>query len=254
MLPFDKGIPLSSRCAQAPETATGIAHIPGTGKNSEPEAVDSSREANYNTAVLTELRKKKTKIKVGFRRRMILRRSLLKVLGLQTLALLAAGGALYNIVSLDFVKEFYSAHRSLGSLQNLLLPALLISGGAAFLLMALVTWLGFRSYSRKLIGPIQRVEKMLQRLAGGDLSYDPTAVPASERWSLDDSADEMLTAYRDRLAEAQRLSRDVHNAVLSLRYKATAGDTLTLQELREMSVTLDVLCKQLTASIKWFEI
>ena len=184
---------------------------------------------------------------------MILRRSLLKVLGLQTLALLAAGGALYNIVSLDFVKEFYSAHRSLESLQNLLLPALLISGGAALLLVALVTWLGFRSYSMKLIGPIQRVEEMLQRLSGGDLSYDPGAVPASERWSLDDSADEMLTAYRDRLMEAQRLSRDVHNAVLSLRYKATAGDTLTLQELREMSGILDVLCKQLTASIKWFE-
>lgn len=202
---------------------------------------------------MTELREKKKKIKVGFRRRMILRRSLLKVLGLQTLALLAAGGALYNIVSLDFVKEFYSAHRSLESFQNLLLPALLISGGAALLLVALVTWLGFRSYSMKLIGPIQRVEKMLQRLSGGDLSYDPGAVPASERWSLDDSADEMLTAYRDRLMEAQRLSRDVHNAVLSLRYKATAGDTLTLQELREMSGTLDVLCKQLTASIKWFE-
>lgn len=193
------------------------------------------------------------KITVGYRRRRLLRVSLLKVLTLQLAAFALAGGALYVIAELDLVKDFYSAHRSLESMRKLILPGLLLSSGLGFLLVSIFTWLGFRSYTRKLVGPIQRVEEMLQRLSRGDLTYTPAVVPDRQRWSLDDSADEMLEAYRKRLTEVQRLSKEVHNKILSLRYKTTGGEPLTLTELRGVTAILDTLCKQLNTSIKWFE-
>ena len=51
----------------------------------------------------------------------------------------------------------------------------------------------------------------------------------------------------------QRLSKEVHYAVLALRYKATGNEQLTLNELRQVTGSIDLLCKQLSAVIKWFE-
>ena len=218
-----------------------------------PEAVDYSGEGIYNTSVLTTVVEGKGRVESRYRGRRLMYRSLLAVLVLQLIAFALAGGVLYLVADLDLLREFYSAHRSLESLQQLIIPAILISAGVGFILTAFFTWLGFRAYGRRLIGPIRRADEMLQRLSVGDLAFTPAVVPPRERWSFDDSAETMLDAYRERMKELQRITKDVHNAVLALRYKATGSDALTLQELREATSALDLQCKKLTASIKWFE-
>ena len=193
------------------------------------------------------------KIKSGSRVRRRLLRVMAVVLGLQLVAFLAAGAALFTIMNLDLSRDFYSAHRSIKSARELLLPATLISSGAGFVIVALATWLGFRAAARRVSGPIGRADALLQRLAHGDMTYAAGVVSQRERSTLDDSADTLLASFRDKIIEMQRLSREVHNAVLALRYKATGNEQLTLNELREVTGSIDRLCKKLSAVIKWFE-
>lgn len=192
-------------------------------------------------------------IKSGSRVRRRLLRVMAVVLGLQLLAFIATGVALFTIMNLDLSRDFYSAHRSIKSAQELLLPATLISGGAGFVIVALATWLGFRAAARRVSGPISRADALLQRLAHGDMTYAAGVVSQRERSTLDDSADTLLASFRDKIFEMQRLSKEVHNAVLALRYKATGNEQLTLNELRQVTGSIDLLCKQLSAVIKWFE-
>jgi methyl-accepting chemotaxis protein len=175
------------------------------------------------------------------------------VLGLQTLGVVVAGVTFTVIVNLDLTSDFYSAHRSIKSAREMLLPAALAAGGAGLLIIVLATWFGFLTAARKLTGPIRRADALLQRLAGGDMTYSAGIVSARERSTLDDSADVLQAAFRDKIIEMQRLSRDLHNAVLSLRYKATGSEQLTLNELREVTGSLDLLCKKLTNVMKWFK-
>jgi len=175
------------------------------------------------------------------------------VFGMELIAFAAAGTALFTIIDLDLAKDFYSAHRSIKTARDLLLPATLISGGAGFVIVALATWLGFRAAAQRLTAPIQRADSLVQRLTRGDLTYAAGVVPQRERSTLDDSADALLASFRDRILETQQLSKEVHNTVLSLRYKATSAEQLTLKELREVTGSIDLLCKKLSTSIKWFE-
>ena len=193
------------------------------------------------------------KVKSGSRVRRRLLRVMFVVLGLQLVAFAAAGAALFTIIDLDLAKDFYSAHRSIKTARELLLPATLVSGGTGFVIAALATWLGFRAAAQRLTAPIRRADTLLQRLSRGDLTFSAGVVPQRERSTLDDSADVLLASFRDKILEMQGLSKEVHNPVLSLRYKATGAEQLTLKELREVTGSIDLLCKKLSTSVKWFE-
>ena len=99
----------------------------------------------------------------------------------------------------------------------------------------------------------ERADEMLRRLSRGDLSYVPAVLPDRERWALDDSAETMLAAFRERTNEVKQVTKELHHSVLSLRYKATGSDPLTLNELRDVTGTLDSLSKKLVNAVKWFE-
>lgn len=193
------------------------------------------------------------KVKSGSRVRKRLLRVMVVVLGLQLLAFMAAGIVLFAVMDINLTGDFYSAHRSIKGARDLLLPATLTAGGVGFVITALSTWIGFRTAASKLTGPIRRADALLLRLAGGDMTYAAGVVSTRERSTLDDSADVLLATFRDKVLEMQRLSKDLHNAVLALRYKATGNEQLTLNELREVTGSLDLLCKQLTNILKWFE-
>jgi methyl-accepting chemotaxis protein len=202
---------------------------------------------------LTAEKSARKKVKAPPKGRKLLRRTLFVVLLLQLLAFVVAGAAFYFIGRLDIAKDFYSAHRSLKSIQNLLLPAAAVAGGAAFILVTVTTWVGFHSYSAKFALPILRADDMLKRLAHGDLTYTGGVLPSRQRWALDDSASAVLAAFREKVTDIQRLNREINNLTLSLSYKATSSEPLTLEELREAMASLDGLCKKLNNTLKWFE-
>jgi methyl-accepting chemotaxis protein len=202
---------------------------------------------------LAKAKKKKEKTVLPPRARKLLRRALLVVLSLQLVAFVAAGTVLVVIIDLDLTREFYSAHRQIKSAQEMLLPAVATAGAICFFLVMLITWVGFRILSRQEAGPIQRADEMLRRLSRGDLSYVPAVLPDRERWALDDSTETMLAAFRERTNEVKQVTKELHHSVLSLRYKATGSDPLTLNELRDVTGTLDSLSKKLVNAVKWFD-
>jgi methyl-accepting chemotaxis protein len=202
---------------------------------------------------LAKSKVKKQKIVLPPRARKLLRRALLIVLSLQIIAFALAGTVLVVMIDMDLTKEFYSAHRQIKSAQDILLPAVMTAGALGFFLVALVTWMGFRILSRQEAGPIQRADEMLRRLSQGNLSYVPAGLPDRDRWALDDSAETMLAAFRERTSEVKQLTQELHHSVLSLRYKATGSEPLTLNELRDVTGTLDRLSKKLVNAVKWFD-
>lgn len=202
---------------------------------------------------MAKAKEKKQKIILPPRARKLLRRALLIVLPLQFIAFVVAGTILVAIIDMDLTREFYSAHRQIKSAQDILLPAAVTAGTVCFFLVALVTWVGFRILSRQEAGPIQRADEMLRRLSRGDISYVPSVLPDRERWALDDSAETMLVAFRERTNEVKQVTKELHSSVLSLRYKATGSDPLTLNELRDVTGTLDRLSKKLVNAVKWFD-
>jgi methyl-accepting chemotaxis protein len=202
---------------------------------------------------LAKAKNKKQKIVLPPRARKLLRRALLIALSLQVVAFVVAGTVLVVMIDMDLTLEFYSAHRQIKSAQEILLPATAMAGAVGFFLVALVTWIGFRILTRQEAGPIQRADEMLRRLSRGDLSYTPAVLPDRERWALDDSAETMLAAFRERTNEVKQITKELHHSVLSLRYKATGSDPLTLNELRDVTGTLDRLSKKLVNAVKWFD-
>ncbi len=175
------------------------------------------------------------------------------VLFFQLLAFAVAGAALYYVAGIEMSRDIYSAHRTLRSAQQSLLPAMAVGGALGFLLVAVSTWLVIRSCAHRFDSPLRRADLILQRLAQGRLSSAPAPPPGRSRTSLDDSADEVVAAFAHKASEIQQTARKIHNAVLALRYKATGSDPLTLKELRETTGNLDLLCKRLANVIKWFE-
>jgi len=185
--------------------------------------------------------------------RKMLWKALAAVLFAQLLAFAFTAATLYYIEHLAMAKDFYSAHRSLSSAQLSVLPTVAFAAAAGFLVAAVSTWLGFRHCLQRLSVPLNRAAAILQRLARGKLSYSEETRPGRERWALDDSADAVMAAFSERVNDMQRSSRDIHNNVLALRYKATAAEPLTIKELQEATGEMDSLCKQLNAALKWFE-
>jgi len=230
-----------------------ISQILKSWKDLQPSTVDYCPEAHYNNSVLAKAKEKKQKIALPPRARKLLRRALLIVLSLQLVAFVIAGTVLVAIIDLDLTREFYSAHRQIKSAQEILLPAVAAAGAICFFLVMFVTWMGFRILSRQEAGPIQRADEMLRRLSQGDLSYVPAILPDRERWALDDSTETMLAAFRERTMEVKQVTKELHHSVLSLRYKATGSDPLTLNELRDVTGTLDSLSKKLVNAVKWFD-
>jgi methyl-accepting chemotaxis protein len=202
---------------------------------------------------LAKAKEKKQKIVLPPRARKLLVRSLLIALSLQFIAFVVAGTVLVAMIDLDLTREFYSAHRQIKSAQEILLPAVATAGALCLFLVALITWMGFRILSRQEAGPIQRADEMLRRLSRGDLSYTPAVLPDRERWALDDSAETMLASFREKTNEVKQVTKELHHSVLSLRYKATGSDPLTLNELRDVTGTLDSLSKKLVNAVKWFD-
>jgi methyl-accepting chemotaxis protein len=202
---------------------------------------------------LAKAKEKKQRIILPPRARKLLRRALLIVLSLQFTAFAIAGTVLAAMIDLDLTREFYSAHRQIKSAQEILLPAVATAGALCFFLVALITWMGFRILSRQEAGPIQRADEMLRRLSRGDLSYTPAVLPDRERWALDDAAETMLASFREKTNEVKQVTKELHHSVLSLRYKATGSDPLTLNELRDVTGTLDSLSKKLVNAVKWFD-
>lgn len=210
--------------------------------------------AHYNSTALGAKKVVIQQVGKRFRGRKLFWKTLLIVLVLQTAAFCIAGFVLYQLAAIDLSRDFYSAHRSLQAARSALLPSTIAACVVGLILAAAGVSFGLLYFTRRFTAPIMRADAMLQRMAQGSLAILPGVLTSSERWALDDSADAVLASVREKILDIQRLNKDMNNAVLSLRYKTTGEETITLKELREIASTLDIQCKKVAETVKWFEI
>jgi hypothetical protein len=156
-----------------------------------------------------------------------------------------AAGLAYLIARPEIARGYFSAHQSVSSALALLLPALAVSAGAGFLVVGVGSALGVWRYSRRLREPLRQVDGLLRQLAAGQI---PTPGPPARRPRPADEAAALLAPLRDHVLELQRITKALEKLVLELNYRAGSGG-----DLRGLAGQLDVLVRELSESVGWFE-
>jgi len=177
-------------------------------------------------------------------------RSVSALLVFQGIGWAAAAGLAYLILSPELAKDYFSAHRTVKATWQLVAPALAVSAGVGFLVVGLGTALSVWSYSRRLLEPVRRIDRLLQDLAGGRF---PRPGPAGKSPAAEHEVAAALGPLLARVAEIQRISRDIQKVSLELNYRSAGTSEVTLKDLRALAEKVDALSKELARTSEWFE-
>ena len=161
-----------------------------------------------------------------------------------------AAGLAYLILSPELAKDYFSAHRTVKATWQLVAPALAVSAGVGFLVVGIGTALSIWSYSRRLLEPVRRIDRLLQDLAGGRI---PRPGPAEKPPDLEHEVAVVLAPLRSHAEDIQRISRDIQKITLELDYRSAGTTEVTLKDLRALADKFDALSKDLTRAAGWFE-
>lgn len=132
------------------------------------------------------------------------------------------GLLLYFLADEELGRSFYSVHLRIRNTWQILLPAVVVSGGVSFLLtIAATVWVAVRE-SHRLVGPAFKFSRLFRRLAEGDLDADFRFRKGDLLRDLGETYREALSAHRERLMLIRDLSREVEQNAGALREALTA--------------------------------
>lgn len=160
---------------------------------------------------------------------------LLKICSLWAGGTLLLCGLLYFLADEELGRSFYSIHLRLRNTWQILLPAVLLSGGISFLLtIAGTLFLAIRQ-SHRLGGPIYKFNLLFSRLEAGSFATDFHFREGDLLYGLGESYRNALHANRDRIRSVQDLSRKADAASRSLRarlllYPLTPEEKILLED------------------------
>ena len=161
-----------------------------------------------------------------------------------------AAGLAYLILTPELAKDYFSAHRTVKATWQLVVPALAVSAGVGFLVVGIGSALSVWSFSRRLLEPLRRIDGLLRGLAEGRL---PRPGPADNNPGAEHEAAAVLAPLRARVADIQRISREIQKISLELNYRSAGTSEVTIKDLRALAEKVDALSKELTRTSGWFE-
>lgn len=161
-----------------------------------------------------------------------------------------AAGLAYLILSPELAKDYFSAHRTVKATWQLVLPALGISAGVGFLVVGIGSALSVWRYSRRLLEPLRRIDRLIGGLAEGRI---PRPGRADKTGDAELEVVAVLAPLRAHIADIQRISLDIQKASLELNYRSAGTTAVTLKDLRALAGKVDALSKELTRASAWFE-
>lgn len=135
---------------------------------------------------------------------------------LRFLGLLLAGTAVFNLAAYFILNRrledsLYSAHMTLRSVGEILLPTLvslsvvfLVLLGAAVLLMTLFV-------SHLIAGPLYAIRRYIERVGEGELDFDPRLRSKDQTTPLALALSETLDVLNERLAKIQSTARELQD-------------------------------------------
>jgi hypothetical protein len=186
----------------------------------------------------------------GFlRNRQLYWRSVGAVLLFQAIAFGCVAGLAYLILEPELAKDYFSAHRTVKQTWQLVVPALVVSAAAGFLLVGAGTALSVRSHSRRVLEPLRQIDGLIRGLAVGRIPRPRSA----KRGNAVDEVAATLAPLRSRVEELQRISRDLQKVALELNFRSAGTADLTRKDLRTLATQLDAISKDLSGTTGWFE-
>lgn len=144
---------------------------------------------------------------------------LLKICSVWAGGTLLLCGLLYFLADEELGRSFYSVHLRIRNTWQILLPAVLISGGIAFLLTIGATLFLALRESHRLGGPIYKFNTLFAKLETGSFSTDFHFRTGDLLFALGETYRSALQANRERILNLQDLSRKAEKTANDLQSK-----------------------------------
>jgi len=132
---------------------------------------------------------------------------LLKICSVWAGGTLLLCGLLYFLADEELGRSFYSIHLRLRNTWQVLLPAVLVSGGISFLLTIAATLFLALRQSHRLGGPIYKFNLLFSKLEAGSFAADFHFRDGDLLFALGESYRKALQANQERIRSVQELSR-----------------------------------------------
>ena len=155
------------------------------------------------------IRRKKLNLSVNREFQMWL---LVRIVGVVIVSSLVAVFILYFYSRQEISSSFYSAHIQIRRVSDLLIPV--IAAGAFVSLLSGIALALF--LPQKLAGPIYRVQKSLEVIAGGDLTEHVSLRRNDTLMDLAASVNETTTALRVRIQEIKEIQGELDRIMVTL--------------------------------------
>lgn len=138
-------------------------------------------------------------------------------------------GLLYYLADEQLGRSFYSIHQRLRNTWQILLPAVLVSGGLSFLVtIGTTVFLALRE-SHRLGGPIFKFNKLFKELESGILHTDFRFRNGDLLFDMGENYRAALQANRERILELKKATQDAEAAAKELEV-ALLGHNLPAEE------------------------
>ncbi len=139
-------------------------------------------------------------------------------------------GLLYYLADEQLGRSFYSIHQRLRNTWQILLPAVLVSGGLSFLFtIGTTVFLALRE-SHRLGGPIFKFNKLFKELESGVLHTDFRFRNGDLLFDMGENYRAALQANRERILALRRATGDTEKAVKEMEL-VLLGHNLPAEEL-----------------------
>ncbi|MCL5966511.1 MAG: hypothetical protein M1550_04770 [Deltaproteobacteria bacterium] len=146
---------------------------------------------------------------------------------------------MYYLADEELGRSFYSIHLRIRNTWQILLPAVLVSGGISSLLtIGATVWVAIRE-SHRLIGPAFKFNRLFRQLAEGYFDADFRFRKGDLLQDMGEAYREALMANRERVRLLQELSRKAEWKAGALQ-EALQGRSLSVEERTLVAETADI--------------
>jgi len=163
----------------------------------------------------------------------------LRFCALVVLGSLISGITLYLFSRSTVTTAFVNSRLSIVSTADYMLPALIGSSLVAILLIGIATAIVVIYHSHRIAGPLFNVERNVQKIGEGDLTVKIHLRSTDEMAKLADCFNEMAEDINSRITEIKSKSKDLGNAINSLKSSASKQIQDELETLSQKKAELD---------------
>lgn len=167
---------------------------------------------------------------------------LLKLVVIWTAGLLILSLLLYHLSDEELGRSFYSVHLRIRNSWQILLPAVLVSGGVSFFVTIGLTMLFAVRESHRLGGPVFKFTRLFRQLEAGSFDPEFRFRKGDLLAPLGESYREAIEANRDRIRRMQSLARTAESS-LSLLLEPAGAKTRDPSEQRLLDDAAEQLAR-----------